>query len=136
MTALRTFSGTLGFVAPEVLVRSGMLDAENLADEKEYTLAVDIWAMGEIIYRSLCGESPFTKSLAAYVNGTSSLPLDTLRRHSISDEGCDLIQRLMKVQPKERPTAAKALQHAWFAAQQPSPRSSGEFPRYACLKPY
>ncbi|KAF2663024.1 kinase-like protein [Lophiostoma macrostomum CBS 122681] len=130
MTALRTVSGTRDFMAPEIRVQDGSLFAENLADNKVYTDKVDIWSLGEIIYRALCGEGPFSKTLAAYCSHNVAFPLEALRKREISEEGCSLIQALMNVYPEERLSAKQALQHEWFAnLQESSPRSSGEFPR-------
>lgn len=137
MTALRTFSGTPGFLAPEVLAQSGYIDADNLGKGQEYTFAVDIWAMGEITYRALCGEPPFAKSLSAYVKGTLSFPMKPLQTQNISEEGGDLVKQLMFAQPNERLTAPKALEHPWFKDQRDSAsRSSGEFPRCVFLRSY
>jgi serine/threonine protein kinase len=131
MTALRTFSGTVGFLAPEVLVQNGYLDAPILANKRGYTLAVDIWSLGEIIYRAICGGSPFVTGLAAYANLKTEFPLAKLRELDISEEGIDLIQKLMKAQPDERLTATQALEHAWFKEiREDSPRSSGESLRH------
>lgn len=136
MTALRTVSGTAGFQAPEVLVRKGFLFLEEtitsklLRNEHEYTFVVDIWALGEITYRAICGTSPFTTGLAAYVNGKNDFPTDLLSKLKTSGEGIGLISQLMQVFPKKRPTATAALKHPWFKQfQDISSRSSGEFER-------
>lgn len=127
-TALRTLSGTPGFLAPEILVQ--MLEVEGFSTEQAYTNQCDIWCLGEVIYRSLCGESPFPKSLISYVKGTAKFPLHKLEECRVSKEGIEFIENLMKAIPEERFTAAKALEHAWLAKQHPSPRSSGEFSGY------
>jgi serine/threonine protein kinase len=129
-TVLRTLNGTPGFLAPEILVQNGMMDVEGFPTEQAYTNKCDIWSLGEIIYRSTCGESPFPKSLIAYVKGTAKFPLEKLEEYKVSKEGIDFIENLMKAIPEDRLTAAKALEHAWLATQHPSPRSSGEFSRY------
>ncbi|KAF2278167.1 kinase-like protein [Westerdykella ornata] len=129
VTELRTFSGTPGFLAPEIMVQSGMLDAEDFARERGYTFAVDIWSVGEIIFRSLSGESPFdnTRTLASYVKGKTSFPLGKLVSLSVTEHGQALCRLLMAAKPQERPSAPKALEHPWFASQRGSPRSSSEF---------
>lgn len=130
MTALRTFSGTAGFLAPEVLVQSGYLDAPDLTNQGGYTFAVDIWSLGEIIYRATCGVSPFVTGLAAYANLKAEFPLTKLKELDISEEGINLIKQLMKAKPDERLTATQALEHSWFdEVREESPKSSGEFPR-------
>ncbi|KAF1965573.1 kinase-like protein [Bimuria novae-zelandiae CBS 107.79] len=134
MTTLRTVSGTEGFLAPEVLVRKGSIFLEPailskvLQNKHEYTFVVDIWALGEIIYRAICGRSPFTTNLAAYVNGKTEFPLSTLKELEVSSQGIELIQHLMKVFPGERLTAADALDHDWYNEfRDNSSRSSSEF---------
>lgn len=131
ITAFRTLSGTTGFLAPEILAQSGLLDADFLRGKCEYTNSIDIWSMGEIIYRLLCGDSPFTTGgLGAYVRGKEVFPSKMLKDLTISNSGVDLIEKLMKVLPDERLTAEHALKHIWFEGffeQQDTPRSSGEF---------
>ena len=98
---------------------------------REYTFAVDIWALGEIAYRALCGTPPLVTNLAAYVNGTMDFPTDILQKLKISEHAMGFIQELMKVLPDERLTASEALDHVWFEElRDTSPRSSGEFQRY------
>jgi len=137
MTALRTIGGTEGFLAPEILVRKGYLflepaiESKMLGDKREYTFVIDIWAVGEIIYRALCNESPFRTNLGAYANGRIDFPIGKLEELGISSEGTELIQQLMRVFPHERLTASQALEQPWFEEfQNRSARSSGEFERY------
>jgi serine/threonine protein kinase len=132
MTAFRTFGGTPGFLAPEILAQSGMLDAEFLGNKREYTYSVDIWSMGEIIYRLLCGNSPFSNGLGTYVRGKAPFPTQMLKELIVSDACVDLIEKLMKAVPDERLTAKQALGHPWFerfSEQEEPPRHSGEFVR-------
>jgi serine/threonine protein kinase len=130
VTAFRTISGTAGFLAPEILAQSGLIDNKFLGGKCEYTVSVDIWSMGEIIYRVATRVSPFVKGLGAYIRGTESFPTQLLKKHLVSDSGVDLIEKLMKLMPDERLTAAQALKHPWFKAffeEQDLPRSSAEF---------
>jgi serine/threonine protein kinase len=132
MTAFRTFSGTAGFLAPEILAQSGMLDAEFLDGKQEYTFSVDIWSLGEIIHRLVCGNSPFVTGLGAYVRGKANFPTQVLKKFAVSNRCIDVIEKLMKALPDERLTAEQALNHPWFERffeQQDTPRSSGEFVR-------
>src|SRR5687768_4912207 len=70
-TALRSLSGTLEFLAPEIRIQAGLLDVEDFPIRREYGFEVDIWATGEIIHRALCAQSPFPRSVASYVNRKS-----------------------------------------------------------------
>ncbi|KAH7077061.1 kinase-like domain-containing protein [Paraphoma chrysanthemicola] len=129
-TALRTFSGTVGFLAPEILVQNGLLDCEEFGQLRDYTVAVDIWSLGEIVFRALTTQSPFMKGLASYIRGTTQFPEEILRKHHVSPAGCHLVRNLLKPMPSERPTAGAALLHRWIAPQEKSsPKSSMEFSR-------
>ena len=129
---LETTIGTPAFLAPEVLVRFGYLDDDILEVCEEYTVAVDIWSLGEIVFRALTAEPVFlNRSLRRYIKGTLSFPLDVLRAHGVSSEGCDLLKRLMAPMPKDRLTVREALGHKWFQSQRPqSTRPITEMQRY------
>ena len=129
---LETTIGTPAFLAPEVLVRFGYLDDDILEVCEEYTVAVDIWSLGEIVFRALTAEPVFlNRSLRKYIMGTLSFPLDVLRAHGVSCEGCDLLKRLMAPMPKDRLTVREALGHKWFQSQgPPSTRPIAEMQRY------
>ena len=132
LTALRTLNGTPGFLAPELLAQFGLFDD---SDSAEYTVAVDIWSLGEIVFRALTGTQAFPKSsLGAYIKGTLSFPVDVLHAHGVSSEGCDILKGLMAPIPKDRLTANEALRHKWLGPQTPySARSSAEMQRYLFL---
>ncbi len=129
---LETTIGTPAFLAPEVLVLFGYLDDDILEVCEEYTVAVDIWSLGEIVFRALTAEPVFpNRSLRRYIKGTLSFPLDVLRAHRVSSEGCDLLERLMAPMPKDRLTVREALGHKWFQSQEPrSTRPITEIQRY------
>jgi serine/threonine protein kinase len=130
MTAFRTNSGTQGFMAPEIYAQEGLLDLGNIGELREYTVAVDLWSLGEIIFRAFTKEPPFARSLAAYVTGRVQFPSTQLRKRGVSDDGCKFVASLMKPDPKDRLTASEGLAHCWMATQKPeSPRSSGELQR-------
>ncbi|KAH0559852.1 hypothetical protein GP486_003631 [Trichoglossum hirsutum] len=115
LTALRTFGGTLGFLAPEILAQHGLLNNDDFGDRKEYTVAVDIWSLGEIAFRALTGEQPFPdESLRAYVRRASVFPVEMLQAHNVSEEGCDFLNSLMAPMPEDRLTARDALSHIWI----------------------
>ncbi|KAL5379199.1 hypothetical protein DPSP01_008648 [Paraphaeosphaeria sporulosa] len=133
MTALRTIAGTEGFLAPEVLLKKGSLFLEEAAiskmlmNEREYTFAVDIWALGEIACRMMCGSQPFLTDLAAYANARSEIPTSKLQDSMMTAKGIQLVQGLMKPFPRDRLTASDALAHVWFDEfRDGSSQSSGE----------
>ncbi|KAK7181704.1 calcium/calmodulin-dependent protein kinase type 1B [Paraphaeosphaeria sporulosa] len=133
MTALRTIAGTEGFLAPEVLLKKGSLFLEEAAiskmlmNEREYTFAVDIWALGEIACRMMCGSQPFLTDLAAYANARSEFPTSKLQDSMMTAKGIQIVQGLMKPFPRNRLTASDALAHVWFDEfRDGSSQSSGE----------
>ncbi|KAF2801483.1 kinase-like protein [Mytilinidion resinicola] len=131
LTALRTLNGTPGFLAPEMLVQLGLLDMDNLAVSDRYTVAVDIWSLGEITFRALTGESPFPiRRLGPYAKGKTTFPVEVLQSHNVSTDGCDFVKSLMAPLPRDRLTAKDAVAHDWLESQRPSSaRSSLEIQR-------
>ena len=70
LTALQTLNGTPGFLAPEMLLQLGLLDLDGFEVGDRYTVAVDIWSLGEITFRALTGNQPFPiRRLGPYVKG-------------------------------------------------------------------
>jgi len=124
LAALRTFSGTLGFLAPEVLVQHGLLDSGEFGELREYTVAVDIWSLGEIAFRALTNEPPFPRGLASYIKNPSSYPRDTIDNLHLHGNASKFVWNLLRPMPADRPTAEAALRHPWLASQhQPLPAS-------------
>jgi serine/threonine protein kinase len=78
--------------------------------------ASDIWAMGETVFRFLinkpCFDHPTKRKF--YAQGKCSLPIDSLLKHNISDDGIAFIESLMAVSPEKRPTADQALNLQWM----------------------
>ncbi|KAI4640802.1 hypothetical protein J4E90_003012 [Alternaria incomplexa] len=124
--SLSTYTGTDGFMAPEVIMRKGHVNWKALAGRKSYTDAVDIWALGALVFQALTGSEPFAKDLGSYVEGKTPFPYHVLQAQSISRKGCDLLERLLQVIPENRPTASDALQDPWLKAQEATQRDSIE----------
>jgi len=102
LTHSGNFLGTLQYVAPEQVLNS------------DSTPANDIFSLGVMVYRVLCGKSPF--------NGES--PIDIMRqiinekpkalcdcRSGIPSQLNDLVKRMMDKDPKNRPTAEEIYTH-------------------------
>jgi serine/threonine protein kinase len=117
-TELRTSVGTAAYMAPEV---HGFLQGPAA-----YTKAVDIWAAGVIAFVVLAGKSPFDNAgaLAAYVTQGIESSIERLKELPISNDGCELVQRCISIQPEARPGADEALRFGWFEHLQQSPRAS------------
>ena len=103
-----SFFGTAPYyVAPEVLRR-------------EYTKSCDIWSIGVITYILLCGYPPFygdsdTQIFESVKIGRFDFP--SPEWDDISQSAKDFVIALLKKNPKDRPTAATALQHTWLVEQ-------------------
>jgi serine/threonine protein kinase len=116
-TALRTQIGTPAYAAPEVL---GIFTLEELNVAKEeipsYTVAVDIWSLGMIMYRMLTIDTPFAdpRELAMYVTMGNPLPKALLRKKEVSSLGVDFIEKCLAASAKKRPSATDLLQSQWI----------------------
>ena len=105
----RSFLGTRGYLAPEMLQR------------RDYTRAVDTWALGVIVFVLLCGCLPFD-------DDSQTVPSDDLVRakfvlrfprwaKNLSTSAKDLLSHLLDVNPARRYTAEQALDHPWVAGK-------------------
>ena len=107
MTAgLATDCGSPWYVAPEIL--TGI----------RYESSVDMWSIGVITYILLCGYPPFRDNnqprLFAKIRDVQ-YEFDSPYWDDISDEAKNFVSSLLQGDPKNRMTAAKALQHEWLA---------------------
>ena len=102
-TALRTEVGTRDYQAPEVY---GFMDSE---EELSYTSAVDLWALGCVMYRLLTLEKPFPKpsSLRSYCHSMKEFPVEPMYAKDISENAVEFIPQLMRAHPPERLDALK-----------------------------
>jgi calcium-dependent protein kinase len=78
----------------------------------------DIWTVGVLMYTMLTGSPPFwaetTKDIFKLVS-TYKFDMQSDRWGAISDEGRDLILKMMAHHPNDRLDAADALKHPWFS---------------------
>ncbi|KAH6888194.1 kinase-like domain-containing protein, partial [Thelonectria olida] len=125
-TALRTVIGTQGYIAPEVL---GLILDDEVGESNSafsYTRAVDMWALGEVIFRLRTQKPAFPNpgDLGRYAVQKKMLWVQPLRDRGASEECCDFIMRIMVADPRGRMTAAAAATHAWVKHSDSSGRSS------------
>lgn len=91
-----TFCGTLEYMAPEILLRH------------KQTEKVDIWALGVLLYEMFHGASPFRNMKVDNIK--HRLRGDGLRyKTDLCPKIRALIDRLLKFDPEERPTAEDIL---------------------------
>jgi calcium-dependent protein kinase len=97
----RAKGSTPYYTAPEAL--SGHCSKEG-----------DLWSCGAIMFTMLCGRPPFSGETKEDVifsirRGSFSFP-----RGRISENGQDLVRKLMKLNPCKRYSAEQALNHVWL----------------------
>lgn len=101
-----TFCGTLDFLAPELVAK------------RPYDKAVDIWALGALMYEMLHGEAPFYGDREDSTNERiRSVDLQfrpTASGSEVSTEARDLIQKLLHVDPSKRLPLKEVLRHPWI----------------------
>ncbi|KAF8629783.1 hypothetical protein AX17_005562 [Amanita inopinata Kibby_2008] len=108
---LHSLAGSFGYVAPEVLNKTG------------HGKAVDIWATGVITYVLLCGYSPFrSDDVNALVRETTEGKIEFHERYwkNVSNLAKDFIKSLLNPDASKRLTATEALAHQWLTTHEPS----------------
>eukprot|EP00092_Neocalanus_flemingeri_P094274 GFUD01119867.1.p1 GENE.GFUD01119867.1~~GFUD01119867.1.p1 ORF type:complete len:515 (-),score=128.52 GFUD01119867.1:119-1663(-) len=111
-TVLKTFCGTPQYIAPEVVTSAGLMDSS-------YTLKVDCWSLGVILYILLSGTPPFSEDRQCGLNLRAQILAANYQFYpqlfdTISSTAKDLIARLLKVSPEERISAEEILLHPWL----------------------
>jgi serine/threonine protein kinase len=98
--SFRSICGTPNYLAPEVLKQKG------------HSYEVDIWALGCILYRLLVGCAPFQhedqREMYAMIKKTKYVIPEKLVKNCPS--AVDLITKMLRADPKTRPTIAEILQ--------------------------
>ncbi|ETI35877.1 CAMK/CAMK1 protein kinase, variant 2 [Phytophthora nicotianae P10297] len=100
-----SFLGTRGYLAPEMLQRQA------------YSMSVDMWALGIIVYVLLCGCLPFDDDGGKIANEKAARAKFGLRfprwASGLSESAKDLLRNLLEVDSTNRFTAEQALAHPW-----------------------
>ncbi|ETW05355.1 CAMK/CAMK1 protein kinase [Aphanomyces invadans] len=102
-------SGTVAYAAPEVQTQSS-----------DITTAIDMWALGVVLFIVLGGYHPFdAKSELTDANVRLAIlrgefDFDHASWGGVSEDAKDLIRRLIVVDPAARLTAADVLKHPWL----------------------
>lgn len=112
---LKTFCGTLAYLAPEVLAHK-----QDPRVRKNYSDKVDIWSIGCMVYVILTGFLPFPQPTQQELYEKiikGQITTKYLKEAGISPEGIDFIKYLLVVDPVARPSAASALLHPWLTGR-------------------
>ena len=99
--------GTVNYMAPEALVGG------------PYGKAVDVWALGVILFVTLSGSFPFLHDdklqlVRAIVNGHFSFYANKHIWSNVSVSAKDLIRHIMVVDPRQRYSLQQILSHPWM----------------------
>lgn len=93
---LTTMAGSLGYAAPEVMMRQA------------HGKPVDMWSMGIITYVLLCGYSPFrSENLQDLIDECNACNVVFHERYwrDVSDDAKDFILKLLRPRPEDRWTS-------------------------------
>lgn len=103
---------------------TGYWPPERFQAKASLTPAVDMWALGVILYIMLTGVHPFDprcdrtdKQVAAAIQHNPNPPLDDADVGHLSKSAVDLMKRLMNPNPKERISAYELLHHPWVRGE-------------------
>ncbi|XP_041792576.1 serine/threonine-protein kinase Chk2 [Chelmon rostratus] len=109
---MRTLCGTPSYLAPEVFTH---------AFTTGYSLAVDAWSLGVLLFVCLGGYPPFHESFG-HQSITDQIicgefTMVPSKWKCISDQAKDVVRKLLVVDPSKRMTIEEALQHPWLQDQ-------------------
>mmetsp|Transcript_10557 Transcript_10557/g.29836 ORF Transcript_10557/g.29836 Transcript_10557/m.29836 type:complete len:371 (-) Transcript_10557:1262-2374(-) len=120
-SSFQTRLGSPNYVAPEILT-----------SKIGYGVEVDVWSLGVILYIMLCGYFPFyhenERELYRQIRkGSFDMPSEDWSH--VSDAAKDLVNSMLKTDPRLRASAADCLRHPWIAkpgvaSKQPFPQAS------------
>ncbi|TGJ76816.1 hypothetical protein E0Z10_g10823, partial [Xylaria hypoxylon] len=118
-TALRTRICTPAYAAPEVLgiFTKYDLDLPREAME-EYSMAVDIWSLGSVVYRMRTGQDAFedSRDLLQFVVYERPLFMGLLLSHGASAGCTKFIESCLIPSPSHRPAVDQLAGDSWLGA--------------------
>lgn len=116
----RTICGTLMYMAPEVIAVAA--DPEKAGQDGGYSPAVDMWAVGVMLYGLLTGSTPFSDAEIWTMGRNPTKAVDLVARRMqaaelrrASCEAVDLLRQLLTLDPAARINTSQACAHEWLA---------------------
>ncbi|KAF3927118.1 hypothetical protein AA313_de0208822 [Arthrobotrys entomopaga] len=106
-----TVKGTPAFMPPE------LLDSVSKNKQSIDAKPVDIWSLGEIMFRIITGRPVFDSGRAIweYADDRQALPIDVLAAQGCTPEGINFFTGMMARRPIDRLTADEGYSHSWIA---------------------
>ncbi|CAD5232838.1 unnamed protein product [Bursaphelenchus xylophilus] len=100
----RTFCGTLDYMAPELVL------------QKAHSFPVDYWCVGVLLFEFLTGDAPFyakneVATMKRIQTGLFKIP------NFLSKGAVDLVQKLVRLEPKKRLDLKGVMSHPWIVEQ-------------------
>jgi serine/threonine protein kinase len=91
------------------------------ASSRAYGKEIDLWSLGVMMYICLCGYPPFSADNKVPVHEIRNGNFTFVKSdwEGISVEACDLIRRLLTVDPARRITVNEAMWHPWIIMELP-----------------
>ena len=120
---MREQCGTPAYIAPEILRNRG------------YSLNVDLWSAGVVLFAMLYGTVPFK---AQTMDELHQLILKGkyLLKEDISMEARDLLRGLLEINPKRRISIRKIYKHPWLRSMDPTVQLFNDEERKMIKKEY
>ncbi|WPK26557.1 hypothetical protein PUMCH_003915 [Australozyma saopauloensis] len=135
-TFMKTFCGTLAYVAPEIITGKQELTQQPVDPANNYSNLVDIWSLGCLVYVLLTSHLPFngkTQTQMFQKIKSGEYHESPLNSYKISAEGRDFLRCCLQVDPRNRLTAKQALRHLWLSGVEGNTQDSQSQPSQKIL---
>lgn len=100
---LKTACGSPCYASPEVLFLYILTPLQMIAGKRYKGLQTDLWSSGVILFAMLCGYLPFEDPKTSNLY-KKILSADYTIPKFVSDEGRDLLTKILNTDPEERIT--------------------------------